>query len=132
MLARSLADVERRVLVVSSLNLDLNEVSLREGARLLYTPDSVSAPNFASRMPAPVDLSKRLAMAGDQFSAGIAGSLPGTSSSESDDATGEQQRQQQEEEEGGAEEAGEEEVEEEAEGGEEEEGEVEEGGEEEE
>ena len=52
------ADVGRRVLIVSAINLDLNEVAEREGTRLLYTP-SVSAPNFASRLPAPVDLSEQ-------------------------------------------------------------------------
>lgn len=51
-------DVGQRVLVVSTLNLDLDEVSAREGSRLLYTP-SVSAPNFAARLPTPLDLSTR-------------------------------------------------------------------------
>ena len=51
-------EVENRVLVVSALNLDLDEVRERDGSRLLFTP-SVSAPNFATRLPAPVDLSKQ-------------------------------------------------------------------------
>lgn len=51
-------EVSHRVLVVSSLNLDLDEVAERNGSRLLFTP-SVSAPNFAVRLPTPVDLSAK-------------------------------------------------------------------------
>jgi hypothetical protein len=53
------SQVERRVLVVSTLNLDLEEVASREGPRLLYTPDSGSVPHFASQLPAPVDLASK-------------------------------------------------------------------------
>jgi hypothetical protein len=72
-------EVGQRVLVVSALNLDLDEVSARDGSRLLYTP-SVSAPNFAARLPTPVDLSERFDHAGGAEPSNL---LPGAAASSS-------------------------------------------------
>ena len=63
-------EVGQRVLVVSALNLDLDEVRERDGSRLLFTP-SVSAPNFAVRLPNPVDLSQQFDEASTEHTNGV-------------------------------------------------------------
>lgn len=63
-------EIGNRVLVVSALNLDLDEIRERDGSRLLFTP-SVSAPNFAARLPAPVDLSEKFDQASTENANGL-------------------------------------------------------------